>query len=84
VSWQQPRLSHQKRSRLVSARAAWAFQEALGEEGRKVMQKIFADTVNGVENQLFALNPKLSFAGPSVVASDPAFWTPKPPKEGGK
>jgi len=61
-----------------------AFQEALGEEGRKVMQKIFADTVNGVENQLFALNPKLSFAGPSVVASDPAFWTPKPPKEGGK
>ncbi|WP_257310316.1 hypothetical protein [Geothrix fuzhouensis] len=57
-----------------------AFQEALGEEGRKGMQKTFTDTVNGVENQLFAFNPKLSYPAPSVVASDPAFWTPKPEK----
>jgi hypothetical protein len=57
-----------------------AFQEALGDDGRKTMQKVFADTVNAVENQLFAFSPKLSFAGPDVIASDPAFWTPKPAK----
>jgi len=61
-----------------------AFQEALGEEGRKAMQKVFAETVNAVENQLFAFNPKLSFVGPAVAASDPAFWTPKASKEGEK
>ena len=58
-----------------------AFQEALGEEGRKAMQKVFTETVNYVENQIFAFNPKLSFVAPSVMASDPAFWTPKPAKE---
>ena len=57
-----------------------AFLEALGEEGRKTMQKTFTDTVNGVENQLFAFNPKLSYPAPFVVASDPAFWTPKAEK----
>ena len=57
-----------------------AFQEALGEEGRKQMQKVFADTVNAVENQLFAFSPKLSYPGPATVASDPAFWTVVPAK----
>ncbi len=57
-----------------------AFQEALGEDGQKAMAKVFTDTVNMVENQLFAFSPKLSFPGPSVVASDPVFWTVKPPK----
>jgi hypothetical protein len=57
-----------------------AFQEALGEDGRKQMQKVFAETVNGVENQLFAFSPKLSFVGPKTLASDPAFWTVKPSK----
>ncbi len=59
-----------------------AFQEALGEEGRKGMQKVFADTVNAVENNLFAFDPKLSFPGPDMIASDPAFWAPKPAKPG--
>lgn len=58
--------------------AGKAFQDALGEEGRKAMQKTFAEAVNGVENQLFAFNPKLSYPGPGMIASDPAFWTPKP------
>ncbi len=57
-----------------------AFQEALGEEGRKSMQKVFGDAVNFVENQLFAFSPKLSFPGPSTIASDPSFWAPKPAK----
>ena len=56
-----------------------AFMDALGDEGQKAMQKAFLDTVNGVENQLFAFSPKLSYPGPAVIASDPAFWTVKPP-----
>ena len=56
------------------------FQEALGEDGQKTMQKVFAETVNNVENQLFAFSPKLSFPAASVIASDPGFWTVKPPK----
>jgi len=55
-----------------------AFQEALGEDGQKAMQKVFADTVNAVENQLLAFSPKLSFPGPGTIATDPAFWTVKP------
>jgi hypothetical protein len=42
------------------------------------MQKANADAFNAVENQIFAFSPKLSYPPPSVVASDPAFWTPKP------
>jgi len=55
-----------------------AFQEALGEDGQKAMQKVFADTVNAVENQLLAFSPKLSFPGPGTIATDPGFWTVKP------
>jgi hypothetical protein len=54
-----------------------AFQEALGEAGVKAMQQVFADAVNGVENQLFAFSPKLSYPGPDTIAGDPAFWTLK-------
>ncbi len=61
-----------------------AFQDALGEDGRKAMQKTFADTVNAVENQLFAFNPKLSYPGPKTIASDPAFWAPKAAKDAKK
>jgi hypothetical protein len=64
----------------ATAAAEKAFQEALGDEGQKAMGKVFADTVNNVENQLFAFNPKLSFVGPEVIASDPGFWAPKPAK----
>jgi hypothetical protein len=62
------------------AAAEKAFQAALGEDGQKAMQKVFTDTVNVVENQLFAFSPRLSFPGPGVIASDSAFWTVKPPK----
>ena len=54
-----------------------AFREALGEEGQKTMSKVFADTVNFVENQLFSFSSKLSYPGPHTIASDPDFWTPK-------
>jgi len=62
------------------AAADKAFQAALGEDGQKAMAKVFMDTVNAQENQLFAFNPRLSFPGPDLMASDPGFWTVKPPK----
>jgi hypothetical protein len=54
-----------------------AFMEALGEEGRKAMPKVFGDTVNAVENELYSIDPKLSYPGPVTIASDPSFWTVK-------
>jgi hypothetical protein len=57
-----------------------AFQAAMGEEALKGMRKVFTDTVQSVENQLLSFSPKLSFPGPSTLASDPAFWTVKPDK----
>jgi len=65
----------------ATAAADKGFQEALGEEGRKSMQKVFAETVNYVENQLFAFSPKLSYPGPNTLASDPGFWTVKAEKK---
>ncbi|MBI3132484.1 MAG: hypothetical protein HYZ13_14300 [Acidobacteria bacterium] len=59
-----------------------AMNDALGEEGRKAMQKASIEAFGFVENQIFAFNPKLSFPPPFVVASDPAFWAPKPPSRG--
>ncbi len=64
----------------ATAAAEKDFQAALGDDGQKAMQKVFADTVNAVENQLFAFSPKLSFPGPDTIASDPGFWAPKPAK----
>ena len=64
----------------AASAAEKAFQAALGDEGQKAMGKVFADTVNNVENQLFAFSPKLSFVGPETIASDPGFWAPKPAK----
>lgn len=54
-----------------------AFLEAVGEDGRKALSKVFGDSVQFVENQIFSFNPKLTFAGPDTIASDPAFWAPK-------
>ncbi|WP_306599578.1 hypothetical protein [Geothrix sp. 21YS21S-2] len=54
-----------------------AFLEVMGEDGRKALSKVFGDSVQFVENQIFSFNPKLTFAGPSTIASDPAFWAPR-------
>lgn len=62
----------------ATAAAEKAYQGALGEDGLKAMGKVFANTVNSVENQLFAFSPRLSCVGPETIASDPGFWAPKP------
>jgi len=54
-----------------------AFLEVLGEDGRRALSKVFGDSVQFVENQIFSFNPKLTFAGSNTIASDPAFWAPR-------
>ena len=53
--------------------------KASGSPGERAeMDKAFAQCVAGDDTQIYAFNPKLSFPSPSVIASDPAFWAPKP------
>jgi hypothetical protein len=56
-----------------------AFREALGgDEGMKVLDELFAATVDSSDSQLFAVNPKQSYVSPDWIKADPEFWAPKP------
>lgn len=61
-----------------------AFEEAMGADGMKALDKMTGEAVGSVDNQIYAFSPKLSYPGPKTVASDPKFWTPKPEKEASK
>jgi hypothetical protein len=54
------------------------FQEALGEENGKKLQKLASDGYLNVESNIYAFSPKMSYVAPPVAAADPDFWTPKP------
>jgi len=53
------------------------FGEALGEEGMKKLDELFAATVTSSHSELFAVNPRQSYVNPDWVAADPDFWKPK-------
>lgn len=56
-----------------------AFREAMGgEDGMKALDKLFAETVESSDSQLFAVNPKQSYVSPDWIKADPEFWGPKP------
>ncbi len=57
---------------------AMAVQEAEGEEGGKRLQKIATEAYLGVESNIYALRPKMSYVSKEFAAADPDFWTPKP------
>lgn len=54
-----------------------AFHEAMGEEGWKRFEQLYADTVDDSHTELFAINPKQSYMDDSVIKADPDFWKPK-------
>jgi hypothetical protein len=54
-----------------------AFHDAMGDEGWKRFEQLYADTVDDSHNELFAINPKQSYMDESVIKSDPDFWKPK-------
>ena len=56
-----------------------AFHDAMGEEGWKKFQQLYADTVDDSHSELFAINPKQSYVDDSWVKADPDFWKPRAP-----
>lgn len=55
-----------------------AFEKALGEDGMKKFRELYAAAIASAESELFAINPRQSYAKDEWVQADPAFWKPKP------
>jgi hypothetical protein len=54
------------------------FREALGPDGMKELDSLFAATVDTSYSQLFSINPKQSYPMDEWAKGDPDFWKPKP------
>jgi hypothetical protein len=52
------------------------FEEALGGEGMKKFRKLYGEAVDTSHQELFALNPHMSYVGEDLIKADP-FWKPK-------
>lgn len=55
-----------------------AFQAAIGEEGMKKLDELFAASVESSESQFFIFSPAMSYPPDEWVKADPEFWKPKP------
>jgi len=55
-----------------------AFVEAMGEDNYKQFAKGSGDVFQLMENNLFAMNPRMSYVPKEVEDADPAYWKPKP------
>ena len=53
------------------------FAEALGEDGMKRMSELIAAATESAETNLFAFNPRMSYASEEWIKTDPEFWKPK-------
>ncbi len=67
------------------------FMTAMGEEGMKKLDEMWARSVESSESQLFSINPHMSYVREDMIKADPDFWKPKmampaaaPKKEGEK
>ena len=54
------------------------FMAALGEDGMKKFSELSASAIESSESQLFAFNPRMSYAPDEWIKSDGDFWKPKP------
>lgn len=61
-----------------------AYQDALGEEGRKKADEFQAQGLESAESQLFAFSPKMSYVSKEWIDTEPDFWAPKPAKAAAK
>jgi hypothetical protein len=57
-----------------------SLMQAMGESGARKFLKSAGEVIAGEEPTLFAINPKMSYVSKEFVASEPEFWTPKPPQ----
>jgi hypothetical protein len=55
-----------------------ATMAALGEEGIKKIDELFAACVDSSETQIFAFSPQMSYPPDEFIKADPDFWKPKP------
>lgn len=53
------------------------FEDAMGEEGMKKLDAMFADCVAATSQTLFAVNPHMSYVSDAWIKSDPGFWEVK-------
>jgi len=54
------------------------FEEAMGAEGMKKIAELSAATIESSTSNLFAFNPRMSYASDEWVKDDPDFWKAKP------
>jgi hypothetical protein len=50
------------------------FAAALGEDGMKKLNELSAASMESHESNLFVINPRISYVGADMIASDPTFW----------
>jgi hypothetical protein len=53
------------------------FAAALGEDGMKKLNEKFGTSVDSSQEQLFAINPRMSYVSEEWIKADPDFWKPK-------
>ncbi len=53
------------------------FEAALGEDGMKKLDELYAASVESSQQQLFAFNPHMSYVKDEWTKADPEFWKPK-------
>jgi hypothetical protein len=53
------------------------FAAALGEDGMKKLDELFGASVDSSQEQLFAINPRMSYVADEWTKADPDFWKPK-------
>jgi hypothetical protein len=53
------------------------FAAAMGEEGMKKLDEMFAACVESTSQQLFAVSPEMSYPPDDWVKADPGYWKPK-------
>lgn len=53
------------------------FEAGMGEEGMKKFNELYASCVDVNEQQLFAVNPSMSYVKDEWIKADPDFWKPK-------
>ena len=54
------------------------FHDAMGDDGMKKIDELVADSIEGSDSELFAINPAQSYPPDAWVKDDPDFWKPKP------
>jgi hypothetical protein len=71
--------SHQSLAELDKAFAEGKqFEAAMGEEGMKKFNELYADCCEPAQSQVFAFNPQQSYVQDDWIKSDPGFWKVRP------